>query len=62
MDIVLEEAAGILGINEEELFTKGYRIYTSLDKNLQEYSEELYAKDEMFPKARQPVFPAKAHW
>ena len=60
MDIVLEEAAGILGINEEELFTKGYRIYTSLDKNLQEYSEELYAKDEMFPKSPPTGIPCES--
>ena len=61
MDIVLEEAAGILGINEEELFTKGYRIYTSLDKNLQEYSEELYAKMKCSQSPPTGI-PAKAHW
>jgi len=51
MDMVLEEAAEILGVSEEELFTNGYRIYTSLDNNLQKYAEELYAMDELFPKS-----------
>jgi 1A family penicillin-binding protein len=51
VDMVLEEAAEILGIKLEELYTGGYRIYTTLDRNLQEYAENLYAQDDYFPKS-----------
>jgi 1A family penicillin-binding protein len=51
MDMVLKEAADILKVKEETLFTNGYRIYTTLDRDLQQFSEELFDKDEYFPKS-----------
>ncbi|NLO81555.1 MAG: PBP1A family penicillin-binding protein [Clostridiales bacterium] len=60
MDMVLEEAADILGVSEEELFSKGYRIYTSLDTELQEYAEKLYTRDELFPKSPSSGIPCES--
>ncbi|HHY82356.1 MAG TPA: PBP1A family penicillin-binding protein [Clostridiales bacterium] len=51
MDMVLEEAAALLKIKPEELYTGGYRIYTTMDNDLQEYIEELYSQDDLFPKS-----------
>jgi len=60
MDMVLEEAADILGVSEEALFTQGYKIYTSLDKDLQRYVEELYSRDELFPKSPSSGIPCES--
>jgi 1A family penicillin-binding protein len=51
MDMVIKEAASILGVGQEELYTSGYRIYTSLESPLQDYVEDLYKKEELFPKS-----------
>ena len=56
MDLALE-AASLLNIKQEDLFTGGYHIYTTMDNDLQEYVEQLYAKEDLFPKARFPVKP-----
>lgn len=51
MDMVLEEAASLLNVGLDELYTGGYRIYTTMDKELQEYVEQLYAQEDLFPKS-----------
>lgn len=51
MDMVLKEAADILNVNEDELFTNGYRIFTTLDSDLQKFAEELYRNEDLFPKS-----------
>ena len=51
MDMVLEEAADILNVNEDELFTNGYRIFTTLDSDLQKFAEEIYNNADLFPKS-----------
>ncbi|HHU49705.1 MAG: transglycosylase domain-containing protein [Caldicoprobacterales bacterium] len=51
MDLALEEAASLLNIKQEELFTGGYRIYTTMDNELQEYVEHLYSQEDLFPKS-----------
>ena len=51
MDMVLEEAAERLGVKQEELYTGGYRIYTTMNNELQTYVEQLYTQDELFPKS-----------
>lgn len=51
MDMVLEEAADILNVKEEELYTNGYRIYTSLDRDLQKFTEILFDDTNLFPKS-----------
>jgi len=60
MDMVLEEAAEILRVSEEALLTQGYRIYTTLDRQLQKYVEELYSKDEPFPKCPSSGIPCES--
>lgn len=60
MDMVLEEAAEILGVSEETLMTQGYRIYTTLDRKLQSYVEELYSKDELFPQCPASGIPSES--
>ena len=51
MDMVTEEAASRLGVKQEDLYTGGYRIYTTMNNQLQEYAEELYTHDDLFPKS-----------
>ncbi len=51
MDLALEEAASLLDIAHEELFTGGYRIYTTMNNELQEYVEHLYSQEDLFPKS-----------
>lgn len=51
LDMALREAAQKLKVKEEDLFHKGYRIYTTLDTNLQSFVEELYKNEELFPKS-----------
>lgn len=51
MDMVLKEAADILNVNEDELFTNGYRIFTTLDSDLQKFAEEVYSNADLFPKS-----------
>lgn len=51
MDMVMSEAASLLKVSQEQLYTGGYRIYTTLDKSLQEQVEALYADDSLFPKS-----------
>nr|MBO2493339.1 primosomal protein [Clostridia bacterium] len=60
MDMILEEAADILGVSEEALLTQGYRIYTTLDRQLQSYVEELYSNDELFPKCPTSGIPCES--
>jgi len=48
-DLVLDEAESILNQNTEEVLGGGYKIYTTLDTELQSYSEELYRNSSYFP-------------
>jgi 1A family penicillin-binding protein len=60
MDMVLEEAADILGVSEEALLTQGYRIYTTLDRELQKYVEEVYSNDQLFPRCPASGIPCES--
>lgn len=51
IDMTLEEAAVRLDITEDLLYTAGYRIYTTLDVEMQRIAEDLYADDDLFPKS-----------
>lgn len=51
IDMVIKEAADILDIKEETLFTNGYSIYTTLNKDLQEFSEKIFENTDFFPKS-----------
>ena len=51
MDLALEEAAALLDIKQEELYTGGYRIFTTMNNDIQEYAEQLYSQEDLFPKS-----------
>lgn len=51
-DAVLDEAITKYGLTQEEILTRGYRIYTELDQNLQSSLESIYTNDSNFPKGK----------
>ena len=51
VDAVLNEAINKYGITQEEILTRGYRIYTAMDQNLQSGLEKVYSEDYMFPRS-----------
>jgi len=48
-DMVLCEAEDLLGMDTEELLGSGYKIYTTLDQDLQNEVEAIFANSENFP-------------
>jgi len=48
-DAVLNEAISRYGLTQDEILTRGYRIYTEMDQNLQANLERLYKRDDLFP-------------
>ena len=52
VDAVLNEAISKYGLTQEEILTRGYRIYTELDQNLQAGLEKVYSRDYLFPRGR----------
>lgn len=54
-DYVVDEAENILeelGMEGSKVYTGGLRIYTTMDPDIQEYMEELYDDDDLFPSSR----------
>ena len=51
-DAVLDEAISKYGLTQEEILTRGYRIYTELDQNLQSSLESIYTNDSNFPRGK----------
>ncbi len=51
-DMVLTEAQQILGIDSEELLSSGYRIYTTLDQDIQNQLEALFEDASNFPESQ----------
>ncbi|MGE7761224.1 transglycosylase domain-containing protein [Peribacillus sp. NPDC097895] len=49
VDHVLSEASSKYGIKLEDLLTKGYKIYTTLDQSMQQATESVYANPANFP-------------
>jgi penicillin-binding protein 2A len=49
VDAVLDEATTKYGLTQDEIMTRGYRIHTELDQNLQSGLESVYTKDYLFP-------------
>ncbi|WP_409294841.1 PBP1A family penicillin-binding protein [Peribacillus sp. SCS-26] len=49
IDTVFEEAIKTYGIDQDELLTGGYKIYTALDQDMQAAAEEVYKEDSFFP-------------
>jgi penicillin-binding protein 2A len=52
VDAVLDEATSKYGLTQEEIFTRGYTIYTELDQNVQAGLENVYERDSLFPAGR----------
>ncbi len=48
-DWVLKEAEELLSCSTEELLSGGYRIYTSLNRDMQQAAERLFEDDSYFP-------------
>jgi penicillin-binding protein 2A len=52
VDAVLDEAINEFGLTQEEILTRGYRIHTEMDQNLQKVLENIYQQDAYFPNGR----------
>jgi penicillin-binding protein 2A len=52
MDAVIDEAIAKYELTQEEILTRGYRIYTEMDLNLQTQLEKIYNQNSLFPKAK----------
>ncbi|MBS4189587.1 PBP1A family penicillin-binding protein [Bacillus sp. FJAT-49705] len=55
VDAVLDEAINKYGLTQEEIFTRGYRIYTEMDQNIQAGLEKVYEQDYLFPRGKNGV-------
>ncbi|WP_062105351.1 transglycosylase domain-containing protein [Bacillus niameyensis] len=51
VDAVINEAINVYGLTQDEILTKGYKIYTEMDQNLQFTIEKVYQNDSLFPVA-----------
>ncbi|MBW8349620.1 penicillin-binding protein 1A [Bacillus sp. IITD106] len=49
VDAVINEAINLYGYTQDELLTKGYKIYTEMDQNLQSSLEKVYQNNSLFP-------------
>lgn len=54
VDQVIVEATEKYGMDQDELLTGGYKIYTELDQRMQKATEEVYQKDELFTRGSNP--------
>lgn len=52
VDAVLNEAINRYGLTQDEILTRGYRIYTEMDQNLQAGLEKVYQTSYLFPRGR----------
>lgn len=51
VDAVIDEAITKYGLTQEEILTRGYKIYTAMDQNIQSALEKVYKNDNLFPKS-----------
>ena len=49
VDAVIDEAIQRYGLTQEEIMTRGYRIHTEMDQNIQLALEEVYQNHSNFP-------------
>ncbi len=49
VDAVLNEAINHYGLTQEEILTRGYKIYTEMDQNVQAGLEKVYQNNYLFP-------------
>lgn len=52
VDAVLNEAINRYGLTQDEILTRGYRIYTEMDQNIQAGMEKVYSRNDLFPRGR----------
>lgn len=52
VDAVLNEAINRYGLTQDDILTRGYRIYTEMDQNIQSGLEHVYQNDSLFPSGR----------
>jgi penicillin-binding protein 2A len=52
VDAVLNEAISKYGLTQDEILTRGYRIYTEMDQNIQSGLEKVYSENYLFPAGR----------
>ena len=52
VDAVLNEAVSRYGLTQDEILTRGYRIYTEMDQNIQAGLEKVYSRSSLFPRGR----------
>ncbi|MFC4322188.1 transglycosylase domain-containing protein [Litchfieldia salsa] len=55
VDAVLDEAVQKYGLTQDEILTRGYRIYTEMDQNIQHSLETIYTNDSNFPRGANGV-------
>ncbi|WP_433748573.1 transglycosylase domain-containing protein [Falsibacillus pallidus] len=49
VDAVINEAIKKYGLTQDDILTKGYKIYTTMDQNIQTALEKVYNRDSLFP-------------
>jgi penicillin-binding protein 2A len=49
VDAVINEAITKYGLTQDEILTRGYKIYTEMDQNIQSALEGVYRNDSLFP-------------
>lgn len=52
VDAVINEAISKYGLTQDEILTRGYRIYTEMDQNIQGGLEKVYNRNDLFPRGR----------
>jgi penicillin-binding protein 2A len=52
VDAVINEAISKYGLTQEDILTKGYKIYTEMDQNIQAGLEKVYSNNYLFPAGR----------
>lgn len=49
VDAIMNEAINLYGLTQDEILTRGYKIYTEMDQNLQSSMEKVYENNSLFP-------------
>ncbi|MGG1689936.1 transglycosylase domain-containing protein [Heyndrickxia ginsengihumi] len=49
VDAVLDEAIDRYGLTQEDILTRGYKIYTEMDQNIQSALQNVYQRGDLFP-------------
>lgn len=60
VDAVLDEAIKKYGLTQDEILTRGYRIYTEMDQDVQAALEDVYKRDSLFPRGKDTLVQSGA--